>query len=185
MIALLAVIAALFFVIRENRKSRAERVEYQESLSENEGEIEIDIATEREEVDELEEDDEASASSALTASVTLTPTPISFSESCYDMQILVLNGTGIQGAAAYWKSQLEEEGFTEVETASYTKTVGSQTMVYGENEEILEYFSEVFPNAEFTEGSVTEGIVFDTTVKDSQTDYDYYIVIGISDARNS
>lgn len=179
-IVLLAVIAALFFVIRVNRNNRAERAEYKENLSENEGEIEIDIATERENVDELEEDDAATVSSALA--VTTTPTP---AESLYDSKILVLNGTGIQGAAAYWKSQLEEDGFTEVETASYTETISSETMVYGEDKEILEYLTEFFPNADFTEGTITEGIEYDTTEEDSQTDYDYYIVIGSTDARNS
>ncbi|MDO5541622.1 MAG: LytR C-terminal domain-containing protein, partial [Eubacteriales bacterium] len=61
--------------------------------------------------------------------------------------ILVLNGTGKSGVAGYWKAQLEEAGYTNVSPASYTGTVGEETIIYVSAKEQAEPLKQQFPNA--------------------------------------
>lgn len=67
-------------------------------------------------------------------------------------RIIVLNGTGKAGVAAYWKRFLQGKGFTNVVMADYNGEISDHTVVYvtaGGN--APEGVYDLFPNAEYRE----------------------------------
>ena len=100
-----------------------------------------------------------------------------------DMSILVLNGTGIPGVAGYWKSQLEEAGYSNVTPATYTQTVGENTVIYATTNREAELFKEQFPNAEVEIGAVDTGLEAAEGIPLPE-ECDVYIIIGRKDARS-
>lgn len=67
-------------------------------------------------------------------------------------RIIVLNGTGKAGVAAYWKRFLQGKGFTNVVMADYKGEISDHTVVYvtaGGN--APEGVYDLFPNAEYRE----------------------------------
>ena len=103
--------------------------------------------------------------------------------------IIVLNGTGKAGVAAYWKRFLQGKGFTNVVMADYKGEINDHTVVYvtaGGNAPKGVY--DLFPNAEYREeGLDSADPNADTNVKipDSQKkfdSYDIWIVVGKDDA---
>lgn len=67
-------------------------------------------------------------------------------------RIIVLNGTGKVGVAAYWKRFLQGKGFTNVVMADYKGEISDHTVVYvtaGGN--APEGVYDLFPNAEYRE----------------------------------
>lgn len=104
-------------------------------------------------------------------------------------RIIVLNGTGKAGVAAYWKRFLQGKGFTNVVMADYKGEISDHTVVYvtaGGN--APEGVYDLFPNAEYREeGLDSADPNADTNVKipDSQKKYDFYdvwILVGKDDA---
>lgn len=104
-------------------------------------------------------------------------------------RIIVLNGTGKAGVAAYWKRFLQGKGFTNVVMADYTGEISDHTVVYvtaGGN--APEGVYDLFPNAEYREeGLDSADPNADTNVKipDSQKKFDFYdvwILVGKDDA---
>ena len=104
-------------------------------------------------------------------------------------RIIVLNGTGKAGVAAYWKRFLQGKGFTNVVMADYKGEISDHTVVYvtaGGN--APEGVYDLFPNAEYREeGLDSADPNADTNVKipDSQKkfdSYDIWIVVGKDDA---
>ena len=104
-------------------------------------------------------------------------------------RIIVLNGTGKAGVAAYWKRFLQGKGFTNVVMADYTGEINDHTVVYvtaGGN--APEGVYDLFPNAEYREeGLDSADPNADTNVKipDSQKkfdSYDVWILVGKDDA---
>ena len=104
-------------------------------------------------------------------------------------RIIVLNGTGKVGVAAYWKRFLQGKGFTNVVMADYTGEINDHTVVYvtaGGN--APEGVYDLFPNAEYREeGLDSADPNADTNVKipDSQKKFDFYdvwILVGKDDA---
>ena len=89
-------------------------------------------------------------------------------------RIIVLNGTGKVGVAAYWKRFLQGKGFTNVVMADYNGEISDHT--------------DLFPNAEYREeGLDSADPNADTNVKipDSQKKFDFYdvwILVGKDDA---
>ena len=103
--------------------------------------------------------------------------------------IIVLNGTGKAGVAAYWKRFLQGKGFTNVVMADYKGEISDHTVVYvtaGGN--APEGVYDLFPNAEYREeGLDSADPNADTNVKipDSQKKFDFYdvwILVGKDDA---
>ena len=104
-------------------------------------------------------------------------------------RIIVLNGTGKAGVAAYWKRFLQGKGFTNVVMADYKGEINDHTVVYvtaGGNAPKGVY--DLFLNAEYREGSLEES---DPESKNNikaandQTEYETYdvwIVVGKDDA---
>ena len=104
-------------------------------------------------------------------------------------RIIVLNGTGKAGVAAYWKRFLQGKGFTNVVMADYKGEINDHTVVYvtaGGNAPKGVY--DLFPNAEYREeGLDSADPNADTNVKipDSQKKFDFYdvwILVGKDDA---
>lgn len=100
-----------------------------------------------------------------------------------DMSVLVLNGTGVPGVAGYWKSQLEEAGYSNVTPATYTQTVGENTVIYATTNREAELFKEQFPNAEVEIGAVDTGLEEAEGIPLPEK-CDVYIIIGKKDARS-
>ena len=138
-------------------------------------------------------DKKSGAAAASTATVTKTaeatptaeptPTPLETEK----LSILVLNGTRKQGVAGFWKGQLEAEGFTNVTAATYKKAVEAETVIYSETQDLernTDIFKKLFPKAEFRQEGIKDGISFEANQAGQQESYDYYIVVGLSDARN-
>ena len=100
-------------------------------------------------------------------------------------RIIVLNGTGKAGVAAYWKRFLQGKGFTNVVMADYKGEISDHTVVYvtaGGN--APEGVYDLFPNAEYREEGLDNA---DPNVKipDSQKKFDFYdvwILVGKDDA---
>ncbi len=116
----------------------------------------------------------------LTAGPSLTPPPAEIAS----LSVLILNGTRKQGVAGYWKTVLEQAGYTNVTPATYTGSVGTQTVIYTTEVSKAELLLQLFPNASIQIGSVTTGIEA-TTGYPLPAQTDIYVLIGSSDARNS
>ena len=160
-----------------------------ETISEAESstpEVQTDTQTEIESESETESHLE---SESETKSETESQSIASESFSAENPRIIVLNGTGKAGVAAYWKRFLQGKGFTNVVMADYKGEINDHTVVYvtaGGNAPKGVY--DLFPNAEYREeGLDSADPNADTNVKipDSQKkfdSYDIWIVVGKDDA---
>lgn len=117
----------------------------------------------------------------LAADPNLTPPPADIAS----LSVLVLNGTRRPGVAGYWKNILEQAGYTNVVPATYTGTVGSQTVIYTNTISNAELLLQQFPNASIQIGSITTGLEAASPETPLPEHTDIYILIGNSDARNS
>lgn len=147
---------------------------------ESESETESHLESESETKSETESQSIASESAKSTEADLL---------SAENPRIIVLNGTGKAGVAAYWKRFLQGKGFTNVVMADYKGEINDHTVVYvtaGGNAPKGVY--DLFPNAEYREeGLDSADPNADTNVKipDSQKkfdSYDVWIVVGKDDA---
>lgn len=168
-----------------------------ETISEAESstpEVQTDTQTEIESESETESHLESeSETKNETESQSIASEPAKSTEadlfSAENPRIIVLNGTGKAGVAAYWKRFLQGKGFTNVVMADYKGEINDNTVVYvtaGGNAPKGVY--DLFPNAEYREeGLDSADPNADTNVKipDSQKkfdSYDVWIVVGKDDA---
>lgn len=135
---------------------------------------------------ELETTSETESQSIVTESAKSTEADLFSAD---NPRIIVLNGTGKAGVAAYWKRFLQGKGFTNVVMADYKGEISDHTVVYvtaGGN--APEGVYDLFPNAEYREeGLDSADPNADTNVKipDSQKKFDFYdvwILVGKDDA---
>ena len=149
-------------------------------------EIESESETESHLESESETKSETESQSIASESAKSTEADLFSAE---NPRIIVLNGTGKAGVAAYWKRFLQGKGFTNVVMADYKGEINDHTVVYvtaGGNAPKGVY--DLFPNAEYREeGLDSADPNADTNVKipDSQKKYDSYdiwIVVGKDDA---
>lgn len=186
-IAVLALIGCLGYLVyssRERKKEHAEKVQ-QAAAKETEFEMtEKERATEsmtnagddgkKRETERSSEGESEEAKEATSSNVLLENK---------DSAVLVLNGTGRPGVAGYWKKQLEEAGYTNVVSASYTGEIEDETVIYAGDEKEAEVFKEQFPNADFEKGSIETGI--EAAEGSALPEHsDIYIVVGSNDARS-
>ena len=104
-------------------------------------------------------------------------------------RVIVLNGTGKSGVAAYWKRFLQMKGVANIVIADYKGSVDDRTVVYvAEGSDAPKGVYDCFPNAEYCEGSLEES---DPESKNNikaakdQTEYETYdvwILVGKDDA---
>ena len=150
-----------------------------ETQTETQTEIESESETESYLASESETMSETESAKSTEADLFSTDNP----------RIIVLNGTGKAGVAAYWKRFLQGKGFTNVVMADYKGEISDHTVVYvtaGGN--APEGVYDLFPNAEYREeGLDSADPNADTNVKipDSQKKFDFYdvwILVGKDDA---
>ncbi|MDD2958207.1 MAG: LytR C-terminal domain-containing protein [Lachnospiraceae bacterium] len=131
-----------------------------ETEAASESEAETEIGTESE-----------SASEAETA----------VSAALKKISVVVLNGTDRSGVAAYWKAQLQEDGYQSVTAGTYTLGTQENTTIYTSNAAATRQLKKVFPNATFKVKRLSEGIeLADGEVMPDQIDVG--IVVGNADA---
>ena len=149
-------------------------------------EIESESETESHLESESETKSETESQSIASESAKSTEADLFSAE---NPRIIVLNGTGKVGVAAYWKRFLQGKGFTIVVMADYKGEINDHTVVYvtaGGNAPKGVY--DLFPNAEYREeGLDSADPNADTNVKipDSQKKFDFYdvwILVGKDDA---
>lgn len=149
-------------------------------------EIESESETESHLESESETKSETESQSIASESAKSTEADLFSAE---NPRIIVLNGTGKAGVAAYWKRFLQGKGFTNVVMADYKGEINDHTVVYvtaGGNAPKGVY--DLFPNAEYREeGLDSADPNADTNVKipDSQKkfdSYDVWILVGKDDA---
>ena len=177
-IVLALLIGALGYLYLNNREKKAERAEYKESLAKKETDLDFPELTVRETKEEETPEPEPTATPTPEPTATSAPSPTPVEEEAFDPTFLVLNGTKIQGVAAYYSN---------VAAATYTKTVETETVIYSESvdeEKAEEVFQKLFPNAEFRKESIKDGISFSADQTGQKDSFDFYIVIGTKDARN-
>lgn len=150
-----------------------------ETQTETQTEIESEFETESHLESESETTSETESAKSTEADLFSADNP----------RIIVLNGTGKAGVAAYWKRFLQGKGFTNVVMADYKGEINDHTVVYvtaGGN--APEGVYDLFPNAEYREeGLDSADPNADTNVKipDSQKKFDFYdvwILVGKDDA---
>lgn len=157
-----------------------------EAQTETQTEIESESETESHLESESETKSETESQSIASESAKSTEADLFSAE---NPRIIVLNGTGKAGVAAYWKRFLQGKGFTNVVMADYKGEISDHTVVYvtaGGN--APEGVYDLFPNAEYREeGLDSADPNADTNVKipDSQKKFDFYdvwILVGKDDA---
>lgn len=157
-----------------------------EAQTETQTEIESESETESLPESESETTSETESQSIATESAKSTEADLFSAD---NPRIIVLNGTGKAGVAAYWKRFLQGKGFTNVVMADYKGEISDHTVVYvtaGGN--APEGVYDLFPNAEYREeGLDSADPNADTNVKipDSQKKFDFYdvwILVGKDDA---
>lgn len=167
-----------------------------ETISEAESSMpEAQTETQTETQTEIESESESETKSHLESESETTSETESAKSTEADLfsadnpRIIVLNGTGKAGVAAYWKRFLQGKGFTNVVMADYKGEINDHTVVYvtaGGN--APEGVYDLFPNAEYREeGLDSADPNADTNVKipDSQKkfdSYDVWILVGKDDA---
>lgn len=160
--------------------------EAESSTPEAQTEIESEFETESHLESESETTSETESQSIVTESAKSTEADLFSAD---NPRIIVLNGTGKAGVAAYWKRFLQGKGFTNVVMADYKGEISDHTVVYvtaGGN--APEGVYDLFPNAEYREeGLDSADPNADTNVKipDSQKKFDFYdvwILVGKDDA---
>lgn len=157
-----------------------------ETQEETQTEVESESETESLLESESETASETESQSIVSESAKSTEADLFSAE---NPRIIVLNGTGKAGVAAYWKRFLQGKGFTNVVMADYKGEISDHTVVYvtaGGN--APEGVYDLFPNAEYREeGLDSADPNADTNVKipDSQKKFDFYdvwILVGKDDA---
>ena len=157
-----------------------------ETQEETQTEVESESETESLLESESETASETESQSIASESAKSTEADLFSAE---NSRIIVLNGTGKAGVAAYWKRFLQGKGLTNVVMADYKGEISDHTVVYvtaGGN--APEGVYDLFPNAEYREeGLDSADPNADTNVKipDSQKKFDFYdvwILVGKDDA---
>jgi cytoskeletal protein RodZ len=98
--------------------------------------------------------------------------------------ILVLNGTRKPGVAAYWKEELESEGYTSVSTASYNAEVDESTVIYyADQESDAEALLKLFEGATAREGQPGQYVETESG-QSLPDDIDIWIVVGKNDVHD-
>lgn len=163
--------------------------EAESSMPEVQTETQTETQTEIESESEFETESHLESESETTSETESAKSTEADLFSADNPRIIVLNGTGKAGVAAYWKRFLQGKGFTNVVMADYKGEISDHTVVYvtaGGN--APEGVYDLFPNAEYREeGLDSADPNADTNVKipDSQKKFDFYdvwILVGKDDA---
>lgn len=100
------------------------------------------------------------------------------------VNIMILNGTGKSGVAAYWKRFLSAKGYAHIVMADYKEEVEAQTVVYLKNGgDAPEAFYSCFPTLKVQDGELALSDKIEVAAgQDEYDSYDAWIVVGKDDA---
>ena len=172
-IAAVVLIACLVFLVFCSRRRQEEYRETVKTVSQSETEYEM-----KKNAPETETETEAQ-----TESETETEPETETETENKSMSILILNGTKRQGVAAYWKSELEKNGYTDVSAASYNGAIEDKTVIYADDVKAAQQMRAVFTDAVIKKGTVSEDIETEAgNPVPGKTDL--CIVIGRNDAKS-
>ncbi len=134
-----------------------------------------------EEWESTEEDTETESETEEPQTEAPATEPVTAAATNYNASILVLNGTRRPGVAGFWKERIENMGYANIMTATYTGSVSSETVIYASSTELGEPLKAEFPEGTVQVGSITEGIEPNSgeTLPDK---FDIYVVVGNNDA---
>lgn len=131
-------------------ESQAQSETQIESESESSSEVQSESQTEAISESELQSETQSSSQSELEAESQTEASELG-------PHIMLLNGTGKSGVAAYWKRLLNAKGVTEIVMADYKGTVEDKTVIYvAEGGSSLEGVRELFPDADYLTGSLRD-----------------------------
>ena len=153
-----------------------------EAEAESQSEAEAESGAESESPSEGEVDEAKSESQAENEVMAEADTQAEAGEETFN--IMILNGTGKSGVAAYWKRILGAKGYTHIVMADYKGAVDEQTVVYLKNGgDAPQAFYSCFPTLEVQD----EELALSDNVKvaagqDEYDSYDAWIVVGKDDA---
>lgn len=207
--AVIALLACILVMVLHTRKKREEYESQITSLSQNEteyirpertteaeSETETEAAEEEEETkdenagaddfeeeSDTEEDAEEVPEEEETEEETEEDTEEETEEIQADLSVLVLNGTGVEGVAGYWASQMEEDGYENVISASYEEEAEEETVIYVQERSTALPFQAYFQESRIRIGEITEGILM-SDGEEEPDEVDVYIIVGKADARS-
>lgn len=169
----------MVFTVKSKQKQQQDKIKKIAS-----GETEY-VITERMSETETESEPakKASVKGKNTAAEKVQTETESETEDDKSLSILVLNGTRKPGVAAYWKEELEKDGYTNVYTASYSREVEDYTLLYSTDVTLKTEFDKYFPDCRMRLSKVEEGIEPDGDTQLPE-DIDLYIVVGRNDCNN-
>lgn len=154
----LALLVFLFVLVLQNKNKQTAFEEKVKEMTARETEM---VMTERKPREETESETEtvATGSTNVTAQMEQTRDTTGETEQngAMSANILVLNGSERPGVAGIWKTHLEESGYTNVYTATYTEAL-EQTLIYTDNAALREALETEFTNAVVHPGKVQSGI---------------------------
>lgn len=173
----LALLLFLFALVFQNKNKQAAFEEKVKEMTVRETEM---VMTERKPREETESETETvmGGSTNVTAQMEQTRNTTAETEQSkvISANILVLNGSERPGVAGIWKTHLEESGYTNVYTATYTDAL-EQTLIYTDNTALGEALEIEFTNAMVHPGKVQSGIEVNQGELLPEA-IDAYIVIG-------
>lgn len=171
-----------FFLIKVNtdRKQQANNATTEQSAtyssSELEAMLELENANDTEEATTEEVTTEAPTTEEVTTEAPTTEAPDIPST---DKNIMVLNGTGINGLAGRWQSKLRNAGFSSVATGDSYLGKEAQTRIYVAEEGMGKDLSSYFTDAVISVGLLGTS---DYRLRNgSMSQVDIFIVIGSND----
>lgn len=182
-------LACICFLIMQSKKRNTEFLQEIERLDAMETEMVIERREPgTEEETEQSQPTEAAAGNASSAasgtqtaeSETLT-SETALSPQIAAASVLILNGTRQPGVAGVWKTRMEESGYTNIYTASYTPEAAAETAIYTDRQDMSAALQVLFPNATLNAGTITSGIEAVEGEPLPET-VDAYIVVGKNDA---
>ena len=174
--------------VTEAEKVEEEAETEMETETEVESETEIESETETEPESETESGSEAETESKSQAEdEAMADAQAAAGEETEDLKnatIMILNGTGKSGVAAYWKRILGAKGYTHIVMADYKGTVEAQTVVYLKNggDAPVDFYS-CYPTLKVKEEAfeLSDDVKI-TAGQDEYDSYDVWIVVGKDDA---
>ena len=158
-------------------QSEAEAQSGAESEGLSEGKVESEIGAEAQAT-------ESNAENKAMAEVDTQTEAGEETEELKNANIMILNGTGKSGVAAYWKRILGAKGYTHIVMADYKGTVDAQTVVYLKNGgDAPQAFYSCFPTLEVQDGefALSDNVKI-AAGQDEYDSYDAWIVVGKDDA---
>lgn len=150
--------------------------------TESVSEAETESGAKREGLSEGEAEAQAAESSAENKVMAETDTQSEAGKEI--VNIMILNGTGKSGVAAYWKRFLSAKGYAHIVMADYKEEVEAQTVVYLKNGgDAPEAFYSCFPTLKVQDGELALSDKIEVAAgQDEYDSYDAWIVVGKDDA---